>query len=70
SLEGKWQEMVNEISDEMLEEFATIGTYDELAPKIKERWGTISSTIFLGLPAGLARDEALLRGIIDDLHRG
>lgn len=68
SVEGKWQEMMNQITDEMLEEFATIGTYDELAPRLKERWGAISSTIFLGLPPGLAKDDAKLRAILQELQ--
>jgi probable F420-dependent oxidoreductase len=70
SLQGKWPEMLGLITDEMLEHFAVVGTYDELAPKLKASWGGISNTIFLGLPGGVWQDEKLLRGIIDDLHRG
>jgi probable F420-dependent oxidoreductase len=57
SIEGKWQEMMSLITDEMLEEFAVIGTYDEIAPKLRERWGGIGSTIFLALGAQAWRDE-------------
>jgi hypothetical protein len=51
SVQGKWQEMMPLITEEMLEEFAIIGTYDEIAPKLKERWGSVCSTVFLALGA-------------------
>ena len=69
SLEGKWQEMVSLITDDMLREFAVIGTYDELAARLKESWGSISSTIFLGLPPQLWQDETRLREIVEALHQ-
>jgi probable F420-dependent oxidoreductase len=47
SIEGKWQEMMQLITDDMLEEFATIGTFEEIGPKLKERWGGVCSTLFL-----------------------
>ncbi len=60
---------MNLISDEMLELFATIGTYDELAPKLRERWGGLCSTMFLGLPPQLAGDDALMGGLVEALHQ-
>ena len=39
SLEGKWDEMGGQVSDEMLNDFAILGEYDEVAGKIKERFG-------------------------------
>lgn len=38
SREGRWMEMHEKISDEMLEKFAVIATYDELPHKVKERY--------------------------------
>ena len=69
SLEGKWPEMVNLITDDMLDKFAIVGTYEELAPKMRERWGDICSTIFLGLPPQIAGDGRLVRDMIEELHR-
>jgi probable F420-dependent oxidoreductase len=69
SLEGKWREMADLISDEMLEEFAIIGTYDELAPKLKERCGGIFFTVVLDLPPQLWEDEARVREIIQALRQ-
>lgn len=45
SMEGKWTEMASAITDEMLDEFAIIGTYDELVPKIKERYAGLVTTL-------------------------
>lgn len=35
---GKWMEMYELISDDMLEQIAVVGTYDELPHKVKERY--------------------------------
>ncbi len=68
SLEGKWLEMMNLITDEMLQEFATIGTYDEIVPKLKERWGGVCSTLFLALSPQVWEDEAQLRELVGALR--
>jgi probable F420-dependent oxidoreductase len=65
SIEGKWQEMAAGITDEMLNEFAVIGTYDELVPKIKERWGGVMDRITL--TAGI-RGEDRLRSVLKELQ--
>jgi probable F420-dependent oxidoreductase len=69
SLQGKWQEMAHLISDEMLEAFAIIGTYDELAAKLTERCGDLFTTLVLDLPPQLRKDEARVRDIIQTLRR-
>ena len=68
SREGKWQEMVGLVSDEMLAEFAVVATFDELGPKLKERWGDIFSTVHLDLPPELWEDEAAVRNLVDALR--
>jgi probable F420-dependent oxidoreductase len=45
SMEGKWTEMAQAITDDMLEEFAVIGTYDQLVPKIKDRYQGVVTTL-------------------------
>lgn len=69
SIEGKWQEMAGLISDDMLREFAIIGTYDELTPQLKERCSGIFSSVLLDLPPQLRADEAKVRGIIQALRQ-
>ncbi|MBW2268684.1 MAG: TIGR03617 family F420-dependent LLM class oxidoreductase [Deltaproteobacteria bacterium] len=69
SREGRWKEMPGQISDEMLEEWAIIGTCDELAAKLKERCSGLFSTVLLDLAPQLRRDEAWLSETIDRLHQ-
>ena len=57
SREGGWKEMPNQISDEMLEEWAIVGTRDELVAKLRDRCSGIFSTVLLDLDAELRRDE-------------
>jgi len=68
SMEGKWPEMAAVITDEMLEEFAIIGTYDELVPKIKARFGGVISTLSFGLGFGAhtAQNDERLTAIIEE----
>ncbi len=68
SLEGKWLEMGSLISDEMLEEFAIISTYDDLAATLKKRCGGTFSTILLDLPADLREDEKRVATIVQALR--
>ena len=68
SLEGKWQEMATKITDDMLEQFAVIGTYDEIVPLIKERSaGLIDRTTF-AIPVRSPEDEERLRSMIKELQ--
>jgi len=47
SIAGDWDRMPQEISDEMLNEFAIIGTYPELAEKIQKKYGGIVDRLSL-----------------------
>jgi probable F420-dependent oxidoreductase len=52
SMEGRWPEMGQAITDEMLDHFAVTGTYDELMPRLKERWRDACDTVFIPIPEG------------------
>jgi probable F420-dependent oxidoreductase len=69
SREGKWREMPGQISDEMLEEWAIIGTCDGLVGRLKERCSDIFSTVLLDLAPQLRRDEAWVGETVEALHR-
>jgi probable F420-dependent oxidoreductase len=68
SLRGQWQEMADEISDEMLEEFAVIGTYDEIAGRVKERFGDIVTSVGFAMPIRSPDDRERLRAILQTLR--
>jgi hypothetical protein len=59
--------MANEISDEMLEEFAIVGTHDELLGKIKERYGGVVST--LGFAVRGLEDQERLDWLVEGIRK-
>lgn len=68
SLESKWKEMLDLVSDEMFETFVTVGTFDEIGPMLKERWGALASVLHLDLPPELRDDTAAVRRLIEALR--
>ncbi len=68
SMEAKWREMIDLVSDRMLDDFATVAVYDELGAKLKERWGGLATVLHLDLPPEVREDEKCVRKIIDDLR--
>ncbi|MBI4299502.1 MAG: TIGR03617 family F420-dependent LLM class oxidoreductase [Chloroflexi bacterium] len=56
SLRGLWDDMTHEITDEMVAEFAAVGTYEEIPEKLAARYsGTPVSRLHIGVP--LARTD-------------
>lgn len=71
SLENKWAEMVKLIPDEMAEEFGTVAPIDEIAARLRERWGGILTAINFptDFPLHTPEDERTVRQIVEALHR-
>jgi alkanesulfonate monooxygenase SsuD/methylene tetrahydromethanopterin reductase-like flavin-dependent oxidoreductase (luciferase family) len=68
SIEGKWDDMVGLITDDMMEEFCVIGTWDELPGRMREKYAGVNTQI--GFSAGEPKnpDEAdQIREIISEL---
>jgi probable F420-dependent oxidoreductase len=68
SMEGKWQEMAAGITDEMLEQFATIGTHDQIVAKVKERSAGVIDRVTFALPADTPEEEERLQEMIKQLQ--
>ncbi len=68
SRERKWREMPALITDEMVECFAAVATYDELPGKLKELSNGIFDTILLDLPPKLRLDQDRVRDIVKALR--
>jgi probable F420-dependent oxidoreductase len=66
----RWQEMPGLISDEMLDTYAVIATYDEIAAKLRGRYGRLATSLEFAIPLSDAGDEATLRALIDSLRQG
>ncbi len=47
---GQWDEMPAKITDEIVETFATIGTYDQIVNRVKAKFGSFASQIGFTLP--------------------
>lgn len=60
SVEGQWDRMAAEVSDDTVRIFAACGTYAELAGAIERRFGEVADSIDMhlppGTPIGLARE--------------
>jgi probable F420-dependent oxidoreductase len=66
--EGRWSEMGREISDEMFDQFAVCAAYDQIAARIKERWGGIVNRIGFFMPIRHEGDKERLREIIRQIQ--
>lgn len=69
SVSGKWAEMPALITDEMLEEWAVICTYDGLADAIRVKADGLYRTITLVLVDEARHDPNRTRVAVDRLHR-
>jgi probable F420-dependent oxidoreductase len=69
SMEGNWPEMARGITDEMLEHFAIIGTYDELLPKIKERYQGTVTTLDFGFGVRTASEEERIAHLVGEIKK-
>ena len=68
SLKGQWDAMTGLITDEILEAFAVIGGYDEVAPMLHERYDGLLDEVVFAKDAPDPGDEEHLRKIIAELQ--
>jgi len=69
SMEGKWGEMANGITDEMLDEMAVIGTYDQIAEKLKARYSGLVTTLDFGFGVRTPEQQDALSAIVHELKK-
>ncbi|MEX1286798.1 MAG: TIGR03617 family F420-dependent LLM class oxidoreductase [Acidimicrobiia bacterium] len=68
--EQRWEDLPHLVTDEMLHTVATIGTHDEIAAKLVERYGPRVDRIEFSIPVANPDDEAVLAGLLDDVRAG
>ncbi len=68
SLEGKWDEMGDLISDDILDTFAVVGEYDEIAPLLLQRYGGLVDEVGLTLATRGEVEQQQLKRIIRELQ--
>ena len=64
----RWEELPPLIDDEVLNTFVTIGTYDEIAARLLERYGDVVTHCEFSVALGDEGDRSALAGMIADLH--
>ena len=68
SVEGRWSQMGREITDEMFEAFAVIGTYDQIVEKLRSRYRSYATSIGFAIPTRTSDDEERLKAMISGLQ--
>jgi probable F420-dependent oxidoreductase len=64
----RWDEMPDLIGDEMLDRYAVIGTYDEIAAKLRARYAGLATALEFAIPLADPADEARLRELLAELR--
>ena len=67
SVEGRWDAMAAEVSDEVVRNFAACGTYDKIARAIEARYGGLADSIEINFPADTP--AGLQRELVADIRR-
>jgi probable F420-dependent oxidoreductase len=66
SRDGKWQEMATAVPDDVVHAFAAVGRYDEIVPRIRERFRGVRRLAF-PQPAEDSREEGRVRELLEEL---
>ena len=64
----RWEEMPGFISDEMLDHYAVIGTHDEIAAKLNQRFAGVASHLDFAIPIAGDADKAVLSDLLKSLR--
>ncbi len=67
--EGRTDEMIRSVSDEMVEAFCVVGTWDELPERVRAQCGGVVTQIILPATAATPEEEAHLREVVAALRR-
>ena len=67
SLDGRWNEMTSEVSDDVVRIFAACGIYGEIARVIEERFGGVADAIEISFPVDTP--AGLQRELLTDIQR-
>jgi probable F420-dependent oxidoreductase len=68
SKQQRWEEMPPLISDETLNTFAVVGTYDQIVRRLREKYENIATHVEFSIPAQTEEDREQLRQLVKDLR--
>jgi len=66
---GDWAGMPAEITDEMLEELAVVGTYDEIAKKLAARYQGVLDRVVVGIGSSERQDSGRTREFVQEIRQ-
>ncbi len=64
----EWDEMERHVTDEMIETIAVVGTYDDIAPRVRDRFEGVCSGVEFSIPVAGPGDEELLSAMIRQIQ--
>lgn len=64
----RWEDMPQFIDDAILNRYATVGMYDEIADKLKARYGKLVTNVEFSIPVNDENDAATLKSMLDVLR--
>jgi probable F420-dependent oxidoreductase len=65
----RWEEMPDLVDDAMLDAYAVIGTHDEIAAKLRARYGALATHLEFTMPLASPGDADIARRLIAELRR-
>jgi alkanesulfonate monooxygenase SsuD/methylene tetrahydromethanopterin reductase-like flavin-dependent oxidoreductase (luciferase family) len=65
----RWDEMQARVPDDLYHAFVTVGTYDDIAAKLRARYEDCVTSIEFAMPVENAADAAALAEVVRDLRR-
>ena len=68
SKEQRWEEMPDYIDDDVLNLYATVGTFDEIGDKLIKRYGKVATNAEFSIPIANERDMDTMRELIKKIH--
>jgi probable F420-dependent oxidoreductase len=64
----RWDEMAARITDEVLDLYATVGTYDEIVPRLVARYGGLVTSLEFSIQVRDADEREVLAGMVTALR--
>lgn len=68
--EQRWEEMPDYIDDDVMNTFAVVGTYDEIADKIVDRFAGVLDQVGFSIAVSNDEEADLLRGMVQKIQAG
>lgn len=64
----EWDEMERHVTDEMVETIAVVGTYDEIAEKVRDRYAGVCTGVEFSVPVETPDDREMLAAMVKTIQ--